>query len=111
MFQMKFTPEEQAALQHERFHHPHPRVQQKMEAVLLKSYGLAHGLIARIVGIDEGTLRDYLREYQDGGIEKLKTVPWKGTQSELAAHEGTLKEFFCGILPPLWRKPPPRSAN
>jgi len=31
---MQFTEEEKNALHHERFHHPHPRVQQKMEALL-----------------------------------------------------------------------------
>ena len=111
MLQIKFTPEEQAALHYERFHHPHPRVQQKMEAVLLKSHGLPHGTIASILRIQEGTLRDYLRAYQEGGIEKLKAIPWQGTQSELAPHEGTLKDFFCNILRRLRRKPPPRSPN
>ena len=109
MLQMKFTPKEQQALHYERFNHPHPRVQQKMEAVLLKSHGLSHALIVTILRIDEGTLRDYLRAYQEGGIEELKTIPWKGTESELAAHETTLKSFFCSILRRLWRKPGRRS--
>ena len=77
MLQMKLAQEEQEALRYERFNYPHPRVQKKIEAVLLKSYGLPHGLVANILGIDEGTLRDYLREYQQGGIEKLKTTPWR----------------------------------
>ena len=33
MIQIDFTPEDIDALHHERFHHPHPRVQEKMEAV------------------------------------------------------------------------------
>ena len=111
MLQMKLAQEEQEALRYERFNYPHPRVQKKIEAVLLKSYGLPHGLVANILGIDEGTLRDYLREYQQGGIEKLKTTPWRGTQSELAPHEGTLREFFCNILRRLRRRPPQRSPN
>jgi hypothetical protein len=98
MLQMTFTEAEQQALHYERFHHPHPRVQQKMEALLLKSHGLPHGTIARILRIEEGTLRDYLRAYQAGGIEQLKIIPWQGTTSELASHQGTLKDFFCSIL-------------
>lgn len=111
MLQMKFTPEEQEALRHERFNYPHPRVQQKLEALLLKSHGLPHHLIAEILGIDEGTLRGYLREYQQGGIEALKTIPWKGTQSELAPHAGTLKDFFPNILRQLRQKLPQRSPR
>jgi len=111
MLEIKFTPEEQEPLRYERFHQPHPRVQQKLEAVLLKSHALPHAAIARIVGIQEGTLRDYLREYQQGGIEALKTIPWKGTQSELAPHAGTLKDFFPNILRQLRQKLPQRSPR
>jgi hypothetical protein len=42
MIHIDFTPEQIDALHHERFHHPHPRVQQKIEAVYLKSQGLLH---------------------------------------------------------------------
>jgi hypothetical protein len=35
MIQLKFTAEDIAALHYERFHHPHPRVQRKMEAVYI----------------------------------------------------------------------------
>jgi len=34
MIQLEFTPEAIAALHHERYHHPHPRVQRKMEVLL-----------------------------------------------------------------------------
>lgn len=110
MLRIEFTEEERKALHYERFHQPHPRVQQKMEALLLKSHNLPHAQIAGILRIDEDTLRSYLRDYQEGGIEKLKTIPWKGTESELAAHQGTLKDFFCNIrqqlLPRLRKKSP-----
>jgi hypothetical protein len=36
-----------AKLRYERFHHPHPRVERKMETLLLKSDGLASGSISR----------------------------------------------------------------
>lgn len=97
MLQMQFTEEEKKALHYERFHHPHPRVQQKMEAVLLKSHNLPHEKIASILQIDEGTLRSYLQAYQQGGIEQLKIINWHGPQSELSQHQNTLKNFFCKI--------------
>jgi hypothetical protein len=37
MIHIEFTPEDIDALHHERFHHPHPRAPEKMEAVYLKS--------------------------------------------------------------------------
>jgi len=35
-----FGPEILDAIRHDRYHHPHPRVQQKMEVLWLKSKGL-----------------------------------------------------------------------
>ena len=41
MDKIEFTTTEREALHYWRFHHPHPRVQLKMEALSLKSQGLA----------------------------------------------------------------------
>jgi hypothetical protein len=54
-------------------------------------------MIASILRIDEGTLRDYLLAYQQGGIEQLKTMNWQGSQSELSPHQGTMTDFFKKI--------------
>jgi hypothetical protein len=69
---IEFSEEEKRELQHQRFHHPHPRVQIKMEALWLKSQGMEHQMITRLVGISANTLRSYLNEYESGGIERLK---------------------------------------
>src|ERR687893_56396 len=102
MIHIDFTPEQIDALHHERFHHPHPRVQLKMEVVYLKSQGLPHHQICRLTRISENSLRSFLRQYQEGGIERLKRTDWAGTSSELDEHRETLEEFF--------RRNPPRST-
>jgi len=94
MIRIEFTEEAIAKLRYERFHHPHPRVQRKMETLLLKSDGLPHKQITRIVGISENTLRDYLRQYQQGGVERLKTLGFHKPQSELAEHLQSLETYF-----------------
>ena len=94
MIRIEFTEEAIAKLRYERFHHPHPRVQRKMEALLLKSEGLPHKRIAQIVGISENTLRDYLRQYQEGGVKRLKTLGFHKPQSELADHRESLEAYF-----------------
>ena len=43
-----------------------------MEAVYLKSQGLLHQDICRLSRISENTLRSYLRQFQEGGVERLK---------------------------------------
>jgi transposase len=70
MIQLECTPEAIEALHHERYHHPHPRVQRKMEAVWLKSQGLSHKDIARLTKVSVNTVTSYLRAYHQGGIEQ-----------------------------------------
>jgi transposase len=103
MISIDFTPEDIDALHHERFHHPHPRVQEKMEAVYLKSQGLLHKEVCRLSRISENTLRSYLRQFQEGGVERLKRTDFAKPRSELADHRETLEEYF--------RKNPPRSTG
>jgi hypothetical protein len=40
MLRLEFSEADKHALNHERYHHPHLRVQQRMEALWLKSQGL-----------------------------------------------------------------------
>ena len=57
-----------------------------MDALLLKSQGIAHKKIAKITGICTNTLRNYLREYQSGGLEKLTEINFFQPESELAQY-------------------------
>jgi transposase len=72
MINLEFTEEEKNSLYYERFHHPHPRVQLKMEVLWLKSQKIPHQKICQLAGISPNTLLTYLRDYQEGGIEKQR---------------------------------------
>ena len=91
MLRLEFSEADRQALNYERYHHPHPRVQQRMEALWLKSRGVAHHQIARLCGISGNTLRAYLRRYQAGGVEALKHLPFHRPQSALKGHRETLE--------------------
>jgi transposase len=86
MTQMTFSFEEIEALAQERFTHPHLFVRRKMEAVLLKTANLPHQTICRLCGICGNTLRSYLDQYQEGGLEKLKELPFYRPVSQLEEH-------------------------
>lgn len=94
MLHLSFTEEEIQELDDQRYHHPHPRVQRKMEALLLKARGLPHHQIARCVGICENTLRSYLQQYQTGGIEELKRLQFHRPTSQLETYHDTLEAYF-----------------
>lgn len=61
MIRIEFTEEAIDKLRYERFHHPHPRVQRKMEMLLLKSECLPHYQIIRILNVSENTSHSYIR--------------------------------------------------
>lgn len=94
MIKLSFTEAAITALHYERFHHPHPRVQRKMEAVYLKSQGLLHREITAIVRISEPTLVSYLREYEMGGIEQLKKLTFYQPTSALDSHQVAVEAYF-----------------
>lgn len=94
MIKIEFTPEQIDTLEYERYHYPDPRVQKKLEVLYLKSQGLEHQEICKICRISKTTLTTYLRQYQEGGLERLKETHYVGQASELQEHESTLKQYF-----------------
>jgi transposase len=103
MIKLEFTKEEQKQLNHERYHHPCPLVQRKMEALWLKSHNIPHKEISKLAKISSTTLTSYLREYQTGGIEALKITKFYRPKSELSIHQKTLEDHF--------KKHPPASVK
>jgi transposase len=94
MIKIPFSAQEIAALHHERFHHPHPRIRVKTEVLWLKSQGVPHQHIARLTKLCENTVRNYLRAYAQGGIEGLKRRRVYRPQSMLLRHRETLESYF-----------------
>jgi hypothetical protein len=91
---LEFTPEAIEALNYERFHHPVPLVQRRMEVLWLKSHGLPHAQIAVLGNISETTMREDFELYQAGGVEGLKQVHFYRPESELVEHVNSLEEYF-----------------
>ena len=94
MRQIDFTSSDIVQLKFEGFHHPHPRVQKKMEALLLKSNQIPHHKICEIVGISESTLCRYLHSFEEGRIVQLKEIHFHQPQSALALFRSSLEFYF-----------------
>lgn len=95
MIKLEFTQEEIALLTKERYNHPHPHVQKKMWVLFLKSLDkIPHELIAEITGVCPNTMRAYFKEYEKGGIEKLKQINFYQPQSELIEYKLTIEQYF-----------------
>lgn len=94
MIQIAFTDAEKEELNFLRYHHSHPRVQRKMEALWLKSQGLCHQEIACLTGVSNNTVTTYMKDYQKNGIEKLKEIRFYRPQTQLAQHTSTIEAEF-----------------
>ncbi len=80
MIKILFTQEEIETIKHDRFYHPHPRVQIKMEVLHLHSFGLKQSLICKIAGVSPNTIRSYLKQFLNGGLDEIKTITAKFSQ-------------------------------
>ena len=98
-----FTADDRNALAHDRYHHPDPRVQHKMEVLWLKSHGLTHDQIAADADVSRRTVQRYLDQYYEGGLPHLRRCRWHHPHSALAKHQDSLEEYFL--------KHPVRSAK
>jgi transposase len=94
MTRLTFTEQEQQALHQERFEHPHPRVQQRMEVLWLISQGLGYAAAAPLAGVSEATVDRYVALYRQGGLEALRQLKWGTATSELLDHRDSLEESF-----------------
>lgn len=100
MIRPEFSPETIEQLQYEKRYHPHPRVRQKMEALHLKSQGMPHHQICQLVGIGgRATLVRYLREYQEGGLDRLRRLNFRKPESLLAQHRDKIEEAIADRPP------------
>src|SRR5512143_2762689 len=89
-----FTADDRNALAHDRYHHPDPRVQRKMEVLWLKSHGLGHDQIAAYADVSRRTVQRYLDQYHEGGLPRLRRCRWHHPQGALAEHQDSLEEYF-----------------
>lgn len=92
--QLEVPPELLKEIHYQRYNHPAPLVQRRMEAIWLKGHDLPHGQIAELVGVTENTVREYFELYQQGGLEKLKELNYYRPESKLNAHITSLEAHF-----------------
>ena len=98
-----FSPGVLAEIRHDRYYHPHPRVQRKMEVLWLKSRGLTHADIAELADVSPRSVQRYLDEFAQGGLERVRRLNWQGQACALDEHLPSLEDYFI--------ENPPRSAR
>lgn len=94
MIKLKFSEKQKMELFKYRYSYPHPRVQEKMEALYLKSMNVPHSEICRLCRISRVSLAKYLKEYRDYGIDGLKRWGYAGQSTRLRQFSGNIEQMF-----------------
>jgi transposase len=92
---LHFPPDVLAEIEHDRFHHPVPQVQRRMELLRLAAYGLPRPDLIRLSGLSKATVQRRLDEYRDGGLDAVRRWDFRGRANGLAPHAATLEEHFA----------------
>lgn len=102
MRRFEFTEEQRRVIASERYYHPNPRVQRRMEMLWLKCNGETHERIAELAGVDRRTVQRLLDLFEVGGLEAVRNFGEKGRANGLAPHREPVEAAF--------RERPPRTV-
>ena len=91
---LSFSQEDLRILAQERYEHPDPRVQRRMEVLWLISQKVTHDDAARLAGVSRATAERYVALYRSRGVEALRQFDWCKPVSALEQHRDTLEESF-----------------
>ena len=92
---LTLSDEQLGLLQHERLHHEHPRVRQRMDVIYLRANGLTQLRVAEMLGICRDTVAEYENRYEAGGIDALKDFKWGGRPRYLSDSQ---LDSLCKLL-------------
>lgn len=94
MRQFEFPQDVLDEIERDRFGHPDPAVQRRMEALWLKANGEKHQRIVELAGMSRPTLQRLLDKYRAGGLAEARSFHWKTPFSALEPHRVSLEEEF-----------------
>ena len=93
----KFTlaPDDISRVAHDRYYHPCPQIQKRMEVLWLASHGkLTQAAVAELAGVGLASVQRFLATYRRDGLDGVQRRRYVRTGSELEAHATTLEEYF-----------------
>ena len=99
MIQVKIKESDKQVFAKERYEHPHPRVNQRMDSLHLKAKGLSNREICNITGICNNTLLSYFKMYNSGGVTKLREINFHQPQSEMEQYSREIRQYFIDNPP------------
>ncbi|KAA6334354.1 hypothetical protein EZS27_017316 [termite gut metagenome] len=94
MIHINIKPEDVPLIAEGRYTQPHPRVMQKYDALHLKSHNLPNVQICNILGICNNTLLSFFRQYNEGGLRRLKEINFNHPESDLKSYSSNIEKYL-----------------
>ena len=91
---LKFSDADHHTLATERYQHPEPRVQRRMEVLWLLSQGETQARVGQLAGVSKATVERYVALFRRCGIPGLREFHWVKPISVLETHRPTLEAEF-----------------
>lgn len=83
----------------ERKSHPSPIVRDRMHMLYLLWHSFDRGQCALILNISTTTVTQYVRMYNEGGLDRLRQLNYHGHDSEMDQHMDSIKKDLKAIKP------------
>jgi transposase len=91
---LTFSPDDLRVLSSERYAHPDPRVQRRMEVLWLIGQGETQARAGQLAGVSKATVERYAAIYRSQGVAGLRAFHWVKPVSILESHRSSLEESF-----------------
>lgn len=91
---LALTPSEREQIDYDRFSHPCPQIQRRMEVLRLAAHGLPQAEIAQLTGLSKATIQRRLADFRRGRLQAVGAWNYRGRPSVLHQHTATLEEHF-----------------
>jgi transposase len=89
-----FSSDDLTALADERYTHPDPKIQRRLEVLWLLSHGETQQRAGQLAGVSGATVERVVACYRRGGLAGVRTLHWNTPVSELESHRECLEEAF-----------------
>src|SRR3954453_9816115 len=101
---LQISSEELRKLNYQRYHYPCPLVQKRLHSLYIKAIsGLSNEDVGNLTDAHRNSISEWVKLYQQGGLEALMKVNYGTNTSVLEAHATSLVELLT--------KEPPRSVG
>src|SRR5947209_8140970 len=97
---LQISSEELRKLNYERYPYPCPLVQKRLHSLYIKALsGLSNEELGKLTDAHRNSISEWIKAYQQGGIEALLKVNYGTNTRVLEAHTGSLVELLTQAPP------------